>query len=115
MKLTYAVVFERGPNNYSAYVPDLPGCVSTGRTWKEMQGMITEAIAGHIEVTREYGEPVPPPRTSVAEELEFHRAQPNDYGGYFPAPEDSQDKDDPYAILEIEVEAEVNLEAVPAP
>ena len=33
MKLAYSVVFERTPNNYSAYVPDVPGCVSTGKTW----------------------------------------------------------------------------------
>ena len=36
MKLTYAVVFEQAPNNYCAYIPDLPGCISTGRTWEEM-------------------------------------------------------------------------------
>ena len=40
MKLTYAVVFEQTPNNYGAYVPDVPGCVSTGKTWDEMQAMI---------------------------------------------------------------------------
>ena len=49
MKRKYAVVFERSPNNYGAYVPDLPGCVSVGDTWEEMQAMITEAITFHIE------------------------------------------------------------------
>ena len=44
MKQKYAVVFERSPNNYGAYVPDLPGCVSVGDTWEEMQEMIKEAI-----------------------------------------------------------------------
>ena len=112
MKLTYAVVFEQTPNNYCAYVPDLPGCVSAGRTWEEMQWMIREAIAAHIEITHEYDEPVPPPQMSVAEALEYHRAQPNDYGGYFPAPENSDEKDDPYAVLAVEVE--VNLEPAPA-
>ena len=114
MKLTYAVVFEKGPNNYSAYIPDLPGCVSTGRTWEEMQRMIREAIAGHIEVTHEYGDPVPPPRMSAAEALEYHRTQPNDYGGRFPAPEDPGDEG-PYAVIEVDVEVGVNLEAAPAP
>ena len=112
MKLTYAVVFEQTPNNYCAYVPDLPGCVSTGRTWEEIQGMIREAITGHIEVAHEYGDPAPAPQMSVADALEYHRAQPNDYGGYFPIPDDSDEKEDPYAVLEVEVE--VSLEATPA-
>ena len=44
MKLTYVVVFEKAPDNYSAYVPDLPGCISTGRDWEEMQ---TDDPGGH--------------------------------------------------------------------
>ncbi len=112
MKLTYAVVFERTPNNYAAYAPDLPGCISTHKTWDGIQEMIKEAIEGHIEVTHEYGEPVPPPQMSVEQALEYHRSQPNDYGGYFPVPDDLEDED-PVAILEIEVE--VNLETMPAP
>ena len=111
MKLTYVVVFEQTPNNYCAYVPDLPGCVSTGRTWKEMQWMIKEAITGHIEVTREYGEPVPPPQMSIEDALAYHRSIPNDYGGYFPPP-DNPENEDPVAILEVEVE--VNMEGVSA-
>ena len=39
MKLTYAVVIEQTPNNYGAYAPDVPGCVSTGKTWDEMLAM----------------------------------------------------------------------------
>jgi len=50
---------------YSVDVPDLPGCVSTGATIEEAREMIAEAIAGHIEVTRQAGEPVPPPSSSV--------------------------------------------------
>ena len=52
MKLAYAVVFERTPSNYAAYAPDLPGCISTGRTWEEMQWMIREAITVHLEDAR---------------------------------------------------------------
>ena len=37
MKLKYVVIYERTPNNYSAYSPDLPGCISTGKTWEEIQ------------------------------------------------------------------------------
>ena len=50
MRLRYAVVFEQTPNNFGAYVPDVPGCISTGKTWDEMQAMIREAIACHIEM-----------------------------------------------------------------
>ena len=63
MTLEYAVVYEQTPNNYSGYVPDLPGCVSTGRTLEEVQENIREAIVFHIESLREYGDPVPEPRT----------------------------------------------------
>ena len=112
MKLTYAVVFEQTPNNYCAYIPELPGCVSTGRTWEEMQRMIREAIEFHIEGMYDGGEPIPQPRMSVEEALEFHRAELNDSGGFFPELDDME-KTDPVAVLEVEVE--VNLPAVPTP
>ncbi len=72
MKQTYAVVFEETPNNYCAYVPDLPGCISTGKTWDEMQLMIREAIAFHIEGMLEDGEPFPEPRMSIEEAVAYH-------------------------------------------
>ena len=111
MKQTYVVVFEQTPNNYAAYVPDLPGCISTHKTWNGIQAMIKEAITGHIEVTHEYGDPVPPPQMSVEEALAYHRSIPNDYGGYFPTPDDLENED-PVAILEVEVE--VDLQGVSA-
>ena len=77
MKLEYAVVFERGQRNYSAYVPDLPGCITTGGTWEEMQEMIREAIAFHIEGMMMDGDPVPQPMISV-EDAVAHRNQPLD-------------------------------------
>ena len=49
MKQSYVVVFEQTPNNYCAYVPDLPGCVSAHKTWDGIQSMIKEAIEFHIE------------------------------------------------------------------
>jgi predicted RNase H-like HicB family nuclease len=61
--MKYAVVIESGRKNYSAYVPDLPGCVSTGRTLEEVERNIKEAIEFHLEGLREDGEPVPPPST----------------------------------------------------
>jgi predicted RNase H-like HicB family nuclease len=64
--MRYAIVIEKGPKNYSAYVPDLPGCVSTGRTVDEVKRNLQEAIALHIRGMIEDGDPVPPP-TSVSD------------------------------------------------
>ena len=60
-----AVVIEKTPNNYSAYVPDLPGCVTTGRTREEVIQQIVEAIAFHLEGMREDGLPIPYPSAST--------------------------------------------------
>ena len=111
MKLTYVVVFEQTPNNYCAYVPDLPGCISTHKNWDGIKAMIKEAITGHVEITHEYGEPVPPPQMSIEDALAYHRSIPNNYAGYFPTPYDLE-KEDPVAILEVEIK--VNLEGVSA-
>ena len=59
----YGIVIEKAPGNYSAYVPDLPGCISTGRTIEELRRNIQEAIELHIEGLRRDGDPVPPPTT----------------------------------------------------
>ncbi len=72
MKLTYAVVIEQTPNNYGAYAPDVPGCVSTGKTWDEMQAMIREALTFHIEDLLEQGEPLPEPKMSIEEAIAYH-------------------------------------------
>lgn len=63
---TYAVVYERTDNNYAAYVPDLPGCVATGRTRQEVERRIRGAIELHLEGMREDGEVPPTPTTSVS-------------------------------------------------
>ncbi len=57
----YLVVIEQADGNYSAYVPDLPGCVATGETGVEVKALIREAIALHVRGLREDGLPVPPP------------------------------------------------------
>ena len=67
MKLTYVVVYEQTPDNYCAYVPDLPGCIGTGKTWDEVQRTMEEAIELHIEGTMECGLPLPQPRMSLKE------------------------------------------------
>jgi len=61
----YAIVIEKGPNNLSAYVPDLPGCITTGRTVEEIEHNMREAIELHLEGLREDGERIPEPHTSV--------------------------------------------------
>ena len=63
--MKYAVVIEKARSNYSAYVPDLPGCVATGSTIVEVEKEIREAIEFHIEGTRQDGESVPEPSSSV--------------------------------------------------
>jgi predicted RNase H-like HicB family nuclease len=67
--MRFAVVIEKGAKNYSAYVPDLPGCVSVGDTLDQVKAEIREAIAFHIEGMREDGLPIPQP-TSEAEYVE---------------------------------------------
>ncbi len=57
----YTVLYERGERNWSAYVPDLPGCVATGKTREETEQRIREAITFHIEGLELDGEPVPEP------------------------------------------------------
>ena len=59
-------MIEQGENNFSAYVPDLPGCITTGASIQEIEHNIREAIELHLEGLREDGEPVPEPHTSVA-------------------------------------------------
>lgn len=62
----YLVVFEQTPNNYAAYVPDLPGCVTTGDTREEVEANIREAIEFHLDGLREHGDPVPEPSATWA-------------------------------------------------
>jgi predicted RNase H-like HicB family nuclease len=59
--MRYAVVIEAGEQNYSAYVPDVPGCVATGVSVKEVKQNIRDAIAFHLEGLRLEGLPIPTP------------------------------------------------------
>ena len=61
----FAVVYEKAETNWAAYVPDLPGCISTGATLEDTKRNIQEAIAQHVEVMHEIGEPIPPTTTEV--------------------------------------------------
>lgn len=63
--MRYAIVIEQGKNNFSAYVPDLPGCVATGATVEEVEREIQEAIEFHLDGLREDGLPIPQPSSRV--------------------------------------------------
>jgi predicted RNase H-like HicB family nuclease len=63
--MRYAIVIENAGNNFSAYVPDLPGCVATGDTVQAVERSIREAIEFHLEGLRTDGEPIPPPSSRV--------------------------------------------------
>jgi predicted RNase H-like HicB family nuclease len=63
--MRYAVVIEMAQGNYSAYVPDLPGCIATGETVAEVQQLIREAIELHIAGMREDGLSIPAPSSRV--------------------------------------------------
>ena len=68
--MRYTIVVEKGPANFSAYVPDLPGCVAAADTEEETVELMREAIALHIDDMRERGEPIPKP-SSFAREIEL--------------------------------------------
>ena len=63
--MRYAVVIEKAEGNYSAYVPDLPGCVATGATVEEVESQIREAIEFHLDGMREDGVVIPAPASRV--------------------------------------------------
>ena len=67
--MRYAIVIERAGDNFSAYVPDLPGCIATGATIPEVETEIREAIRFHIDGLKADGAAVPAP-TSIAEYIE---------------------------------------------
>ena len=57
--MRYAIVIEKGPTSYGAYVPDLPGCVAVGESVEEVRKLISEAVPLHLEGLREDGLPIP--------------------------------------------------------
>jgi predicted RNase H-like HicB family nuclease len=71
--MKYAVIFEKAEHNWAAYVPDLPGCVTTGKTLEDTRRLIAEAIAFHLDGLRLHGYSVPVPST-LAEEIEAFAA-----------------------------------------
>jgi predicted RNase H-like HicB family nuclease len=68
--MRYAVVIENAGDNYSAYVPDLPGCIATGKTLQQTEKNVKSAIHSHIAGLRQDGLPVPAP-TCICEYVEI--------------------------------------------
>lgn len=63
--MRHAIVIEKAAGNYSAYVPDLPGCIATGATLEEVEAEVSEAIAFHLDGLRADSSPIPPPASQV--------------------------------------------------
>ena len=61
----YLVIIEESGTGYSAFLPDLPGCIATGATRDEVENEMRKGVEFHIEVLREAGEPVPQPRSTA--------------------------------------------------
>lgn len=64
--MRYAIVIEKATKNYSAYAPDVPGCIATGATVEETLQEMREALASHFELMREDGDSLPTPETNIA-------------------------------------------------
>jgi predicted RNase H-like HicB family nuclease len=62
----YLVIIEESATGFSAFLPDLPGCIATGGTRNEVENAMRERVEFHLEGLRESGEPVPPPRSTAA-------------------------------------------------
>ena len=63
--MQYAVVIEKAGNGYSAYVPDIPGCVAAADSMDETEDLIRDAVALHLQMLREDGDPIPQPQTKT--------------------------------------------------
>ena len=61
----FVVIYEWTGNNYSAYAPDLPGCVACGDTLEETEGLMKEAMKLYVEALKQAGQPVPEPTTKA--------------------------------------------------
>ena len=64
--MKYAILIETTDNGYSAYVPDLPGCIAAADTKTEVEALIREAIILHLESLHEHGDPISEPHTTAA-------------------------------------------------
>ena len=106
MKLKYAVVFEKAPGNYCAYVPEL-GCASTAKTRDGIIEIAREGMEVHIELMLENGDPIPEPRMSIRDAMEYHIALCDEE--FEPEPgvafEDYEETETAFIMVEVEVES----------
>ena len=65
--MKYVAIVVRAGNGYSAYLPDLPGCVAAGDTYEETDELIRQAVEYHLELMEEHGELIPEPRAAAIE------------------------------------------------
>ena len=63
--MKYLIIFEKTATGYSAYAPDLPGCIAGGVTLEETAELMRDAIPMHLDAVREDGEPIPEPTTGA--------------------------------------------------
>ncbi len=64
--MKYSVVIEKTDNGYSAYVPDLPGCIAAGDTWEETEELIRQGVIYYLDALKEFGYPIPEPETTTS-------------------------------------------------
>ena len=62
----YLIIIEEAESGFSAFLPDIPGCIATGATRDEVESAMQEGVEFHLDGLRESGEPVPPPRSTAA-------------------------------------------------
>ncbi len=105
--MKYVAVIERCPNNYSAYVPELPGCIAAADARDETIELIREGIGYHIEFMVEDGDPVPEPRMSLTEAMVDYLSTGDGYSD----PEtgvyekyDYEDTEVTFVMVEVEVD-----------
>lgn len=63
--MKYLVIIEKADSNFAAYLPDVPGCVATGKTMEEVKNNIAEALVMHLEGLAEDGQPAPEPKAQA--------------------------------------------------
>lgn len=102
MIMRYAVIYERAPNNYAAYAPDLPGCISAADSLDEVRELMREAMEFHIEGMQIDNEPIPEPSMTVADALDYHRKVLAEYG--------TDEDQDPVSAEMVEVNIDVSRE-----
>ena len=107
------VIYQQTPNNYCAYLPDFPGCISTGKTWEDIQRNIREAIEFHIEGMEKDGDPFPERYMTFEEAVAVHNEpMPPEWQAEYDALSDGDEVDDPdlpdiFDWIELEVPSSV--------